>query len=604
MLQSKLHYEGPEVLKANQLFTARLRVVLGEAVRAGGRVVIATRHVSDFGDPQMTDPSAENFIAVSASRPDVAWELMPANDWQRHPWNRGIDLKLASGELGPGDTVDIVLAGPETGCPGYRGQSFAETTFRFRLGIDPAGDGDWRVAPTEECPGPRVVGNSIARARAFVTDVSGDRDVATVYVKPEDAYGNVAGDGARDVTLLLDDSEPVGQVDLCSAGPAMVDVHRPGDGGWHVLTAVSDDGVLFRRSNPFGPCPVEGHHLYWGEIHCQSGLCDGTNSPAELYEYARGAAGLDFASVTSHDFELTARDWKEIEQATRLANRPGEFVTFLGYEWSGSPGQGGDNNVYFLDDEGPLLYCAARKCPPAWDPAEGEIDKERSLADVVRELRGRRFMIVPHCGGRRCNLDFYDQTCMPLFEIHSCHRNYEHVAHEAIERGLRFGFIGGSDDHRGAVGDSYPAARERFFSAYNGLVAVYAKELTRESLWEAFFARRVYATNGCRLALDVRLNGVVMGGEVTAAPDTPLELTVWTRLDRLLDRVEVLRGTELAATFVGDGNQVEEFECTFSDVARPGATAYYVRVRQTDGGTAWSSPIWVDCDAGSDSGVT
>ena len=99
--------------------------------------------------------------------------------------------------------------------------------------------------------------------------------------------------------------------------------------------------------------------LFFGEIHCQSSLCDGTNSPAELYRYARSTAGLDFAAVTSHDFELTSDDWQEIRTATRDAHSPGKFVTFLGVEWSGQSAAGGDNNIYFLDDDGPLVNVLA-----------------------------------------------------------------------------------------------------------------------------------------------------------------------------------------------------------------------------------------------------
>ncbi len=62
--------------------------------------------------------------------------------------------------------------------------------------------------------------------------------------------------------------------------------------------------MIFERSNPFGPSPLDAYNLYWEEIPSQSGVCDGTNSPNGLYYHAR-------------------------------AHVPGEFVTFLGYEWSG-----------------------------------------------------------------------------------------------------------------------------------------------------------------------------------------------------------------------------------------------------------------------------
>lgn len=592
--QSPLTYEGPEQLRANQLFSAILRVHLREAVQAGGHVVIATRHVSDFGDPQMDDPRAENYITVGASRAGLAWSLGPAENGRRHPWNRGIDLKLLCGELLPGDTVTIRLGEPAGGCPGYRCQSFAERLFQFRLGIDPAGKNAWLAMPEDGCPGMRIVGNAAAKFRVTLSDMTGGGPLVC-HVKAEDAYGNVAGAAPESVRLLLDGRQSVAVVPMRPGEPARAEVPAPADGGWHTLVAATDDGAHWAESNPAGPSPVEGYRLYWGEIHSQSQLCDGTASPRELYEYAREAAGLDFASVTSHDFELTARDWREIQQATREAHKPGQFVTFLGYEWSGRHEQGGDNNVYYLDDEGPLVYSAARRCPPAWDPAEGEVSGARTLTDVVRELRGRQFMVVPHCGGRQCNFDYHDAYVMPLLEVHSCHRSYEHVAREALSRHLRVGFIGGSDDHRGALGDSHPAARDRYFSSHNGLVAVYARELTRQAIWEAFFQRRTYATNGPRVVLDVRLGGVLMGGETSAPAGTVLKLGLLAHLDGWLDAIEILRdGTAVQYLQGGDQqNQIREFRQEVDIPVEAGCHAWGVKVRQTDGGAAWSSPIWV-----------
>ena len=592
-MKSELTYDGPAQLRANQLFRAKLHLRPARALRAGGRIVIATRHFSDFPDPQTTDPAAENFMSISVPG-DATLALASSPAGGRHPWNNGIDLVVEAGEAPSGSGITIHLGDPAGGCPGYRCQSFAESHFHFRLGIDPEGDGDWEVLPLSDCPGFEIVGNAASCLRVVVPNVAAASDRITVRVKPEDAYGNVAGSGPEEVSLALDDDGPPDRLRLDPGRCAAAEVAAPNDGRWHVVTAATDDGAQLARSNPFGPSPLPDYQLYWGEIHTQSALCDGTNHPAEIYQYARQAAGLDFASVTSHDFELTASDWRDIQAATKGAHVPGKFVTFLGYEWSGNHDKGGDNNIYFLDDDGPLAYSAPRQGPPAWDPAAGEVTQSRNLTETIAALQGRRFMVIPHGGGRPCNFDYYQADCMPLLEVHSCHRSYEHLAHEAIRRGLRPGFIGGSDDHRGAMGDSHIAARDRYFSSHNGLVAAYARDLTRESLWEAFFARRVYATNGARMILDVRLNDVPMGGELRVKPGDSLRLTIRTRLDGWLDRVEIVRGAQTVERLVGARNRVDEFEGEFEDAAAPGATAYYVRVWQTDGGCAWSSPIWVD----------
>ncbi len=591
-----LCYDGLDCLRANQLFNAAFHIEMRVALETGGRLVLAARHVSDFGDPQMTDPLDENYVYVESRRSGLEWTLGLANDWRRHPWNRGIDLTLTTGRVEPGDTLTVFLGDPDRHGPGYRCQSFVESACRFRLGLDPCGDDQWIVLPVDACPAFCIEGNMMVGISTTVVRMTAGRGKGVANIKAEDAFGNPAGIVAGEISLLLDGTRTVGRAPLARNAACAVGFDYPRDGRWHTLIAATDDGAFSVRSNPFGPSPVKGYQLFWGEIHAQSGLCDGTNSPTELYAYARDAAGLDFASVTSHDFELTRRDWDEILDATKMAHRPGEFVTFPGVEWSGKSDMGGDNNIYFLDDNAPQVYSAPYGGYSAWDAAEGSVTGSRDLNEVIRQLEAEscRFMIVPHCGGRCCNFDFYNPRVMPLFEIHSCHRTFEHMAYEAIRRGLPFGFIGGSDDHRCALGDSHPAARERYFSSHNGLVAVYARDLTRACLWEAFFARRVYATDGPRIVLDVCIDDTLMGGVCPLQPGREPLMTLRVRLDGFLDKIDIIQDTHIVRTVGNRCNQVEEFE---SEVVLPPVekkTAFFVRVTQAGGGRAWSSPIWVE----------
>lgn len=587
-----LDYDGPLQLKANQLFRARLHLATDMILRPGARVVLASRHVSDLGMGQMRDSACENYVVVIPGGASM-WKVGPRDNWRRHPWNGGLELELVAGEIPAGSRVSVLLGGQEGASPGFRLQSFAESAFRYRAAIDTDGQNNWIVAPAEACPPIRIVGNRTSTLRVLVPRATAPEGPLDVHLKPEDIYGNVAGEGPTDVDVWRADGSVAATARLEANTPTVVQAHGRMAGTWQTLTAASRDGALRAVSNPFGPSPLPGFELFFGEIHGQSGLCDGTNPPAEIYDYARRAAGLDFAAVTSHDFELTAQKWKTIQRATRDAHRPGEFVTFLGYEWSGQTSRGGDNNVYFMDDEAPLVYSAPLRIPAAWDPAEGQVKGINDLRQVVAQLRGHRAMIVPHCGGRCCNFDFYDASIMPLFEIHSCHRSYEHIALESLRRKIRFGFIGGSDDHRGQLGDSHIAARERYFSSHSGLVAAYARTLTREGLWEAFFSRRVYATNGARIALSVKADDVPMGGELALAAGQAAKLSFWTRLDGFLDRVEILRDGVLTQTFRGEPNQIVEFAGDMMIAAAAEPQAYHVKVVQTDGGCAWSSPIWI-----------
>jgi len=591
-MSAKINYDGPTRVRANELFSATFRIVIDQPLLPGAKVVLASRHVSDFGDPQLDDPRAENFVSVASSGGDASWQLGPTIDWSRFPWNHGIGLELVSGEVLSGETLTITLGGTAQGNSGFRAQSFTESLVRFRLGIDALGNDRWEVLPEDACPSVEVVGNRPVALRAVVSKATDRAQQATVWLKPEDAYGNVAGDAMGEVVLLLNESKQLGRASLGAGRASSTQFVLPNDGHRHRITVASEDGTYFTRSNPFGPSPLQDFNLYFGDLHVMSGHCCGTGNAALQYTYAREAAGLDFAAVTSLGQQILEGDWARIRKATREAHVPGSFVTFLAYEWGGKSNVGGDHCVYFPNDEGHLV--PSTSVPDSeWNEAANAAIRTLDLAETIEKLHDHHVMIVPHCGGRRCNLDFFDPALMPMLEIYSCHRTYQDIASEAIQRGIRCGFIANSDDHRGAPGDSHPTARDRFFSAHGGLVAAYAKELTRESLWDAFFARRVYATNGPRPMLTTNIGETQMGGEVVAPINTPLKFSFWTCLDGLLDRVEVMKDDLLIHSFFGERNQVSEFsgECEVRVEKSP--HAYYVRVFQSDGGRAWSSPIWL-----------
>ena len=68
------------------------------------------------------------------------------------------------------------------------------------------------------------------------------------------------------------------------------------------------------------------------------------------------------------------------------------------------------------------------------------------------------------------------------------------------EAGLRFGFVGSSDDHAGFPG------------AYGeGLMAALVSDFSRDGIFEAIRARRTYALTGDRIELDFSVDGAPMG---------------------------------------------------------------------------------------------
>jgi len=245
--------------------------------------------------------------------------------------------------------------------------------------------------------------------------------------------------------------------------------------------------------------------------------------------------------------ERIEREWKVICDLAAENNRPGEFVAFPGYEWQGD-GRWGDHNVFYLHDHQPLI-------------------RVNTLPELYAEIkrRGLQALAIPHhtaymVGVRGKNWDVYDEELSPFVEIYSIHgcsesdeewiglRTNRHMGpgvsggtvEEALERGYRLGIICSTDNHTGFAG---------FYG--HGLMACYARELSRESLWEAFSERRVYGVTGDRIALDFTVNDAPMGAVIHHRGSTRVRVRV--RGSDAIDRIEVLRNNRLIAGYFHNG---------------------------------------------------
>jgi hypothetical protein len=250
------------------------------------------------------------------------------------------------------------------------------------------------------------------------------------------------------------------------------------------------------------------------------------------------------------DPEAMAREWAAFQEATRVWNRPGEFVALPGYEWQGN-GRWGDHNVIYKAEGLPI--CTASTLP--------------ELYQFLHELdaRGIQAVAIPHhtgyyVGQRAPTWSACDDRFSPfaeIFSIHGCSESDEewiglrHNSHmgpgvgggtyqEALNRGLRLGAICSTDNWTNMPGHWG-----------QGLMACLAQELTRDSLWEAFLARRVYGVTGDRIELSFTCNGAPMGSVLACTPRREIRINV--RGADAIDRVEVLRDGQVVATHCHQG---------------------------------------------------
>ena len=240
-----------------------------------------------------------------------------------------------------------------------------------------------------------------------------------------------------------------------------------------------------------------------------------------------------------NDFHLTDAVWRRAQTLSRAMNSNGRFVVFPGYEWSATTGRGGDHNVVHLNEDETLYRSGyVEHDLRGYDPSTDR----HSMTDLARTLDPARTLLMPHIGGRRANLDFFDPRFMHFIEMYSDHGQFEWFLREALTRGLKVGFVASSDDAFGKLGDSPPGS-SGLFAVHGGFTCAYADELSREGLWRAFMKRRVYGTTGERMQMRWRAGDRWMGEEI--ASRTPMTLSLETSGTAGIERIEVFRGTEL-----------------------------------------------------------
>lgn len=107
----------------------------------------------------------------------------------------------------------------------------------------------------------------------------------------------------------------------------------------------------------------------------------------------------------------------------------------------------------------------------------------------------------------------------------------------------------------------------------------------------------MYATNGPRILLRMAVDGWPMGSTVELDSDGA---TVYVGVlgTGPIERVDLVRGGAVAASHPGQGES--ELQLTLQLDGLVQGEFVYARVIQTDGGAAWSSPVFFEKSAESE----
>ena len=508
----------------------------------GGRIFLLFNAVADWGSFQFDNPGGAGYVSV---RTDGNARVF-AHGNSRHagprPYWGGIIITVREGNLVKGNKVYVTLGDRSGGSPGIRAPTIvSHLAHEFRFMVDPLN----AVNPVRvnDSPSTNIVGGETVRLQALWPSEAASGGRTWMLVKAKDKWGNpaesyngtirISAPGFRNLPTTYSFTEND------KGYYRFEDIPVP-ETGEHVI-GISDTGnsKLAAQTNVMTVKNDGDLRPYCGDLHGQH--VRGSSNLNQYASYARGFAGIDFMSWAVNDFHITGATWDAIQKTSKEFNQPGRFVVFPGYEWSGITGRGGDHNVIYLTENQPLY----RSAYVEEDLRGYDHTMDRYTVDsLIRSLTPDNVFLMPHIGGRRANLDYYDPHMMPFIEIYSDHGQFEWFLEEALTRGLKVGFTASSDDVYGKLGDSIPGVR--LFAVHGGLTCVYAKALNRHDLWRAFKARRVYGTTGERMQLRFKTGDHWLGEEIYQTG--PPVFTVEAGGTAGIERIEIMRGTEVAYT--------------------------------------------------------
>lgn len=403
-------------------------------------------------------------------------------------------------------------------------------------------------------------------------------------------------------------------------------------------------------NEPTPPRPLTEHHewtiggktyrLVWGDLHrhtdisnCRTGF-DGC--VLEAYRYAYDLAGLDFLGTSDHTDIVKPYhpyEWWHTQRQVDVFFAPGNFASLYAYEreqrfpW-------GHRNIAFAKRGAPIFYIQRQNYRNS--PWQADLPVQAGIGEITPmelwDLLNRYNQpcaVISHTGATGMGTDWtrydtgIDNTYENSVEIFQGARvSYEGLGAPQPTVGLRKGesytpsnrndkdfpmpptpiddFEAGTKGESAFNNGVYQKALAEghrlgvfassdHISTHTSFGGVYVEEFTREGIIEGFKARRTCAATD-KVFVEFSCGDHPMGSvlETKQAP----ELRFRVLGSAPVKRITIVRNEQDLKTIEGG---TDTLEGTWTDgEAVAGENRYYLRVEQSDGNMAWSSPLWID----------
>lgn len=527
--------------------------------------------------------------------------------------------------LEAGGNITFVMGAPQGGQQaakknGTKAQTYAQRRRPFHLYVDPTGKGKYGDPEVFSID---IRGGILSTIRVLAPSFVMRNKRFDVIVRFEDEFGNLTSGAPADTLIELSHEHLRENLNWKLFVPETGFITLPNlyfnePGIYTIQLKNSKTGEVF-RSSPIKCFNDNDKNLFWGILHGESDRIDSTENIESCLRHFRDERALNFFGVSPvESIEETSNDiWKLIVQNIQEFDEADRFTTFLGFQWMGEPGTEGIRQFLYTKDSKQIL----RK----------KDIKYNTLKKIYKGFSPKELISIPcftMAKGYEYNFKEFDPEFERVVEIYNSWGSSECTTKEgnpipihsttkkgigeaaegsiqkALLQNLRFGFVAGGLDDRGAYMGLYDEGQEQYPP---GLTAIIASEYSRSAMAEALYNRSCYATTGERIIVGVSLAGTPMGKEVSSAEKPGLlvnrHISGYVAGTGDLQRVEIIRNGKVIKTFEGNGYALE---FTFDDLVpldkvvipskdkKPPFAFYYIRVTQEDGHMAWSSPIWVD----------
>ncbi len=585
-------------ITAGKFATWTYKYIVGRSFVRNAELAFAINHPSDWMIPQFAVPDAPGYTTVKTNgNAKILASSRPISG------NKGfiIQFKVIEGKLKKGEYVEITLGDRSFGSPGIKTQSLSvdKQVIKVMGSFEDAVKIPWQggefIYGLKNCPSFRIIpGKPKLFDLICPTNVVRNQNFKGI-VRICDSVGNLCENISFEGFLAIDNNElrPF-RISPEDYSHITIKDLKIGHTGVHRISILDKNKKPVGTSNPI-ICSenTPKYKMYWGDLHMHSNLSDGMGDPDYIYYYAKNIAGLDIAALADHDTIMAMQkgNWQKVIDLTKKWHKEGEFITLLGYEFTERK-YGEDRNVYYLNDTGPLINSGYDKVHPD---------------ELYKQLRKLKFksMVIPHCVIRKGCWEYSDPRFCRLAEIYSTHGSsetypcehyfYPDIANydiylpessysDSFSYGLKMGVVGGTDDHGGQPGWGYSWHNYR-----GGIMGVLMEDLTRNCLWNALWERRVIATTGERIYLNMRVNDLIIGseGRIEGKPEIEIEAFGTDKIDM----IELLRNEEIIHCFHGNSKNEKH---NYIDQKWNGKEAWYrCRLTQANGERAWTSPIWI-----------